>query len=91
MVPVTVSVTAVDNVDPEPGCAVTSVKVVDAAFSATDVEITGPLSLRLRAERSGNSVVGRTYVATVACSDVSGNQSTEKVTVTVPHDGSGTP
>lgn len=92
MIPVKLSVTATDNVDPAPRCAVMSVDVLnDERFSASDVVITGDLSLLLRAERSGNSDTGRTYVAMVACADASGNRSITKVTVGVPHDRGGAP
>lgn len=49
-----------------------------------DFEITGPLSLNLRSERSGNSM-GRLYAITVTVEDCSG-QSRFTVEVVVPHD-----
>ena len=55
-----------------------------AGDTAPDVEITGDLSLNLRAERSGKGT-GRVYTITVECSDASGNTSTRSVDVTVPH------
>jgi serine protease len=48
-----------------------------------DWEITGNLTLRLRAERSQKGS-GRVYTITVRCTDASGNSSTSNVTVTVP-------
>lgn len=50
-----------------------------------DWVITGPLTVDLRAERSGKGS-GRVYTITVECSDASGNTATKTVTVTVPHD-----
>jgi len=50
-----------------------------------DWEITGPLTVNLRAERAGTGS-GRVYTLTVQCSDDSGNSSTGSVAVTVPHD-----
>ena len=50
-----------------------------------DWEITGPLSLNLRAERRGNGD-GRIYTIEIACTDGSGNESSATTMVTVPHD-----
>jgi hypothetical protein len=52
-----------------------------------DYEITGNLTLNLRAERSGTAN-GRIYTVGVACADASGNRSMKTVAVTVPHDQS---
>jgi hypothetical protein len=51
-----------------------------------DWEITGDLSVDLRAERAGNDKAGRIYTITVSCTDFSGNSSTATVDVIVPHD-----
>jgi hypothetical protein len=51
-----------------------------------DWVITGPLTLQLRAERSGNNRSGRIYTITVECRDSFGNVSRKDVTVIVPHD-----
>jgi len=48
-------------------------------------QITGNLTLNLRAERSGNGN-GRVYTLIVGCTDASGNSSTKTTGVTVPHD-----
>ena len=56
-----------------------------AGRTATDWEITGPLTLNLRAERSGRST-GRTYTIGFTCSDPSGNAAAGQATVLVPHD-----
>jgi hypothetical protein len=53
--------------------------------TATDWEITGPLSAKLRAERSGNGS-GRVYTLEVTCRDEHDNTSKRATTVTVPHD-----
>lgn len=50
-----------------------------------DVEITGPLSVSLRAERDGNAA-GRIYTIQVSCKDALGNSSIGTTLVTVPHD-----
>jgi hypothetical protein len=50
-----------------------------------DWEITGDMTVDLRAERAG-PLTSRIYTVTVECKDFSGNISTSTVTVTVPHD-----
>jgi probable HAF family extracellular repeat protein len=87
MVPVTITVSVIDNVDPAPRCrvvGVTSSETVDAAA----VQMTGDLTLNLRAERGGGGN-GRTYQVAVACTDASGNSAAASVTVHVPHDKAG--
>ena len=86
MVPVTIMAAATDNSDPVPACAIAAVNVVDDGADPTDAQIAGPLSLRLRARRTTQSAIGRTYEVTVACLDVSGNRASVKVNVSVPHD-----
>jgi hypothetical protein len=49
-----------------------------------DWVITGPLSLKLRAERCGHGF-GRFYVLTVRCTDEAGNSADGVTTVFVPH------
>ena len=50
---------------------------------AADWQITGPLSVELRAERSGTGV-GRIYTITVECEDEEGNRTSNEVAVMVP-------
>lgn len=50
-----------------------------------DWQVTGDLSLNLRAERSSKGS-GRTYTITIEAADELNNKSTGQVTVTVPHD-----
>jgi len=50
-----------------------------------DWQITGDLTLMLRAERFGQGS-GRVYTITVECAGTSGSSTTQTVTVTVPHD-----
>ena len=50
--------------------------------TANDIVITGPLSVSLRAERSGNGP-GRIYTINVVCTDGAGNTATGATTVTV--------
>jgi len=90
MVPVTVNVTATDNCDPNLDCRITSVasnEPVDGlgdGDTSPDWEITGNLSLKLRAERSGTGN-GRIYTITLLCKDASGNSSMRSIDVLVPH------
>lgn len=51
--------------------------------TAGDIQITGPLSLNLRAERAGTGT-GRTYTITVRVRDAAGNTTMGTVTVAVP-------
>lgn len=53
--------------------------------TAPDWQLTGPLSVNLRAERAGTAS-GRLYTVEVRCEDVAGNAAVGTTTVTVPHD-----
>lgn len=82
MIPVTIAATATDNV------GVTSLKIVSVTSSepaSNFYQLTGDLSLALRADRAGNGP-GRTYTITVEAADAAGNTSTKTVAVVVPHD-----
>ena len=92
MVAVEVSPTASDLCDTAPPtCTITGISSNEAVNArgdgntAPDWEITGDLTVNLRAERSGGGN-GRVYTMTVGCTDASGNSSTRTETVTVPHD-----
>ncbi|PYQ44929.1 MAG: hypothetical protein DMF77_05890 [Acidobacteria bacterium] len=91
MVPVTVTVSVADAVDPSPITRILSVSSNEAADAAgdghteADAQITGPLTVNLRAERSGTGS-GRAYTITLESRDASGNASQRMVTVAVPHD-----
>lgn len=88
MVAVTVSALASDLV------GVTSLKIISATSSepdnglgdgdtAGDIQVTGDLTLNLRAERAGKGN-GRTYTITVEARDAANNPSTKTCTVFVP-------
>jgi hypothetical protein len=86
MVPVRVIVDAVDNHDPSPVAHITHVTSNEPQNPGSpDWEITGPLSLNLRAERSGKGKA-RIYSIVVKCEDKDGNVSSATIDVTVPHD-----
>jgi len=89
MVPVSVAVVATDVCGPVTNriLSVWSSEPENATGDGNtepDWEITGALSLNLRAERAGNST-GRTYFITVESTDGAGNSATGRTTVTVPH------
>jgi N-acetylneuraminic acid mutarotase len=80
---VSLSVSASDAADAAPVCEIISVSSNQAVGSDGDWQITGALSLNVRAERSNGC--NRVYTITVRCTDASGNSSNATVTVTVPH------
>jgi hypothetical protein len=89
MVAVTISVEAANNCD---GSTVSKITAVESnepvdglgdGDTSPDWEITGDLTLNLRAERSGKGN-GRIYTITVECSDAVGNTTPGTVTVVVP-------
>jgi len=85
MVAVTITVAATDDVDPSPTSAIVSVssnQPIDGTGDgdqSPDWEITGPLTLNLRAERASGE--DRIYSITVATTDAAGNTTTSVVTV----------
>ncbi|HEX3531959.1 MAG TPA: HYR domain-containing protein [Thermoanaerobaculia bacterium] len=89
MVAVRVTVTAQDAVDPAPVSsivAVTSNQPINGpgdGNTAPDWEITGPLTLNLRAEHAGGA--DRLYTIEVVTTDFSGNSTTSTVVVSVAH------
>jgi len=89
LIDVAVTVDATDAIDPMPQCFaydVTANEAVDAPGSGNtefDWMLTGPLSVQLRAERSGEGS-DRIYRVFVRCSDASGNDTTGSVEVRVP-------
>jgi uncharacterized membrane protein len=78
MVPVTVAVSATDDVDDVPSCGLSS--ITGTGVTAADYAITGPLSAKVRATG------GRTYTLHVTCADAAGNRSEASVDVVVPPD-----
>ena len=90
MIPVNVLVTAYDACG-ETLCFISEVTSNEASDgngdgkTETDWEITGELTVNVRAERSGKGA-GRIYTITVICVDSSGNTSTDYVEIPVGHD-----
>lgn len=87
MVPVTITANVFDAGDSSPLVQIYDV-LANEPITAADWQITGPLTLNLRADRLGNGN-GRTYTIFIEAIDDSGNRSTATVTVKVPHDQSG--
>jgi hypothetical protein len=84
MVPVSLAVNAPDTCNV--ACNIVQVTGTDGA-TAADSQITGALSVNLRADRTGKDKNGRVYTMQLACSDpASGATATKTVAVTVPHD-----
>jgi hypothetical protein len=89
MVTVTVAPTATDACGATVTCRIVSVSSNEPVAGtgggdlSPDWEITGNLTVRLRAERAAKGN-GRVYTITVRCTDTSGNASTSTVSVAVP-------
>ena len=83
LVPVRVVVKTAEN------CSAVTSKIVSVTanepITAEDAVITGRLTVKLRAARSGSGT-GRVYTIMVQSTDAAGNVATKTVTVTVPHD-----
>jgi hypothetical protein len=91
MVPVTLLAEVSDAADPAPHTRIIDVRsneLPDARGSgqtANDWEITGELTLMLRAERAGSGD-GRIYTISLESVDIAGNRSVRSIDVTVRHD-----
>lgn len=84
MVPVTVTASVHDDTDPNPLVRIFAV-TSNENISPADYEITGLLTVKLRADRDGNGN-GRVYTIHVEAIDSVGNRGTATVTVSVTHD-----
>jgi hypothetical protein len=88
MVPVVVSVSVSDQCGGSVSCRIVNVTSNEPedgprdGHTSPDWEMTGDLTLNVRAERSGHGT-GRVYTITIVCTDAAGNQSTSTTTVTV--------
>jgi len=101
MIPITVTWTVTDNLDPNPTVVLKSIimsegdetNTYDPAFDTTigdghttdDIQVNADGSIWLRAERSGAGA-GRTYTLTYEATDSMGNTATATGIVTVPHE-----
>ncbi len=90
MVPVTLFPSVSDTCHAARSCSISGVSSnelvngVGDGDTEPDWEITGDLTVNLRAERSGKRS-GRVYTIMVECADESGNSAMKTMTVTVPH------
>ena len=88
MEPVTIAVSAADVVTLAPMCRITDVNSNEAqngvgdGNTRDDWQVTGALTLLLRAERAGTGT-GRIYTITIECADDAGNASSAATTVSV--------
>jgi len=91
MVEVDVTADFHDLSDPEPVCRIVNVtsnepvNSIGDGSTEPDWEITGDLTVSLRAESAGTGT-GRLYTLHIECTDTCGNIATATVEVTVPHD-----
>ena len=85
MLPIAVTVADVSDQCSGPATCQIDAITSNEALAPEDSQITGPLTVRLRAERLGEGT-GRVYAIVIKCTDRAGNNSFKTVTVTVPHD-----
>lgn len=83
MIPVTINATLADACDSNATARIISVTSSEPVGRRGDWEVTGPLTLKMRADRLGSGA-GRTYQIIIAAWDGTGNRSTNVVTVIVP-------
>ena len=83
LVPVTVDTLVIDDTDPAPQVHIIGVTSNDPGMTADDVEITGDLSLNLRADKAQKE--GRIYTIYIEAIDASGNSSIGTTTVQIAH------
>lgn len=93
LIPVSVSLKSSDDSGAAPICRLVRITSSDPdngtgdGDTVGDTAITGPLTAKLRAERSGGKE--RVYTLTVQCTDSAGNATTSAAFVKVPKNGNG--
>lgn len=92
LVPVTVTVSAKDDYDPQPEIKLESI-TANEVLAPGDIHGavlgTDDRSFSLMATRSGTNLAGRIYIITYSATDGTGNKSIATTIVTVPHDQGG--
>src|SRR3954453_6291255 len=83
MVPVTIDTLVIDDTDPAPYVHIIGVTSNDPSVTAADFEITGALSLNLRADKTQKDE--RIYTIYVEAVDASGNSSIGTTAVHIAH------
>lgn len=82
MDPVTIMVKDTDVCDPSPVCTITSVSQTPGVISSSDYQITGALTLNLRA--NGTNGLPKSYIVTVTCTDHHGGSTQAQTAVSAP-------
>jgi hypothetical protein len=85
MVAVTIDALVIDDTDPAPLVHIIGVTSNDPTVTSADYEITGELSLNVRADKNGNGP--RVYTVIVEATDASGNTAVGTIDVTIGHTG----
>jgi len=89
MVTVNATVTAKDDLDPNPTIMLVSI-TANEPLDKDDIQVgklfTDIRQFQLKAKRAGNNLAGRIYTVTYAAKDASGNGIMKSATITVPHD-----
>ena len=83
LIAVTIDTLVIDDADPAPYVHIIGVTSNDAGMTADDFEITGDLSLNLRADKAQKEE--RIYTIYVEAIDASGNSSIATTTVQIAH------
>ena len=82
MRPVSILVKDTDLCDPTPACSITAVSETPGPISSSDYQLTGPLTLNLKA--NGNGGKPQSYIVTVTCSDHHGGSTQAQTAVSAP-------
>jgi hypothetical protein len=80
--PVTILVKDSDTCDAAPVCRITNVTQSSGTISPSDFQITGNLTLLLRA--NGTSGKSKSYIVTVTCTDAHGGSTQAQTAVSAP-------
>jgi hypothetical protein len=86
LVPITATVSARDDYDPQPEIKLVSVTLNETLDKEDAKRGIDDRHFMLRAKREGKNKAGRIYTVTYSATDGSGNKSIASATVTVPHD-----
>lgn len=80
--PVTILVKTTDACDAAPVCSISGVTSSSGSISPSDFQITGPLTLKLKANGNGGHPIS--YIVAVTCSDHHGGSTTAQTAVSAP-------
>lgn len=88
-IPITATITVMDDYDPQPEIKIESITANESLTSSDIVETTfgaDDRQFKLVAKRDGETKTGRIYTITYSATDASDNKAMASTTVTVPHD-----